>query len=48
MSSYDIHMFSSKRFTITLKLIKKEFYLDLTPNSHNLFTRNCVAAIGEN
>ena len=29
MSSYDIHMFSSKRFTIILKLIKKEFILIL-------------------
>ena len=25
-----------------------ECYLDLAPNSHNLFTRKCVAVRGEN
>ena len=30
------------------KLSGKSCYLDLTPNSRNLFTRKCVAARGEN
>ena len=40
---------SSQKVIRILRLIRKiSCYLDLTPNSHNLFKRKCVPVIGEN
>ena len=46
-SPYNIQTLSSKQIMIILKPIRQS-YLDLTSNSHSLFTSKCVAARREN
>ena len=46
-SPYNIHTLPSQQVMRILRLTGS-CYLDLTPNSHNLFMRKCVAVRGEN
>ena len=48
ISSCNLHTLTRKLVMIILKLIRLKLYFDLTPNSHNQFTRKCVAARGGN
>ena len=41
-------MFSNRWLMRMLKLTGRGSYLNLTPSSHYKFTKNCIAAPGEN